>query len=137
MIRETKFLISRRPYAVDLDSLRVQETHTRQDGSPYYVARIDAVWYRRKQGVTTAHIGTLWDFQDGEPTSDPAEFLARHDDGRYGGDCDGRWDGEGYWGAQRPETIDAHLAILRPMLANFPAIPDGYEGWFSFATGAR
>ena len=129
MIRDDRFLISQRPYAVDLDSLRgsVDDSGRRS----YYRGSIGAVWFRRRRGVTVACIGTLWDYQDTEPR-DAVEFLQRHDDGRYGGGCDGRWDGERYWGALLPETIEAHRALLRPMLANYPAGPDGYDGWWRF-----
>lgn len=132
MIREEKFLISRKPYAVDLGSLRISDVRTRYDGATVYAGRIDAVWFRRRRGVTVACIGQLWDFQTGEPPTDAAEFLRRHDDGRYGGDCHGRWDGDRYWGAQQPDTIEQHLALLQPMLAAYPAIPAGYDGWWRF-----
>jgi hypothetical protein len=130
MIHETQFLISRKPYAVDLSTLRTQE-HTRQDGTHYYSGRIDAVWFRRRKGVTVACIGTLWDFQDDQP-ADAAAFLAAHDDGRYGGDCDGRWDGTGYWGNVTLDEQQRHLAVLRPMLANYPDLPAGFDGWWRF-----
>ena len=130
MIRETRFLISRKPYAVDLTSLRSDE-----DGFTY----IDAVWFRRKtrgygsskQTVTVACIGNLHTIQRPVPV-DAVEFLTRYTDGRYGGDCHGRWDGTGYWGAEEPDVVEQHLAILRPMLANYPALPDGYDGWWTF-----
>ncbi|MFH9248202.1 hypothetical protein ACH4LK_22570 [Streptomyces lydicus] len=130
MIREDLFLISRKPYAVDLGSLRLG-TRERQAGSHFYSGRIDAVWCRRRRGVTVACIGQLWDFQDDKPTT-AREFLERHDDGRYGGDCIGRWDGESYWGNVTLAQQDQHLAVLRPMLANFPALPAGYDGWWRF-----
>jgi hypothetical protein len=133
MIRETRFLISRKPYAVDLTSLRIQE-HTRprqHGGGCYYSGRIDAVWFRRRKGETVACIGTLWDFQDDKP-ADGREFLERHADGRYGGDCDGRWDGESYWGNVTLAEQERHLAILCPMLANYPAAPEGFDGWWTF-----
>lgn len=122
MILETRFAISRRPYAVDLSSL-----HTSGDSD----AQINAVWYRRRNGATVACVGHLWDIQHPLP-KDAAEFLARHDDGRYGGRCEGRWDGENYWGAQQPAEIQRHLELLRPMLTAYPAIPDGYDGWWRF-----
>lgn len=130
MIRETRFLISRKPFAVNLDTLHT-ETHTRDNGTHYYFGRIDAVWYRRKKGLTYACIGTLWDYQDEHPQNGRA-FLAAHDDGRHGGDCDGRWDGSRYWGAQEPEVMAAHMEILKPMLADVPTIPDGFDGWWTF-----
>ena len=131
MIRETRFLISRRPYAVDLTSLRGGMKEATETTRAYYQGRITAVWFRRRQGRTVACIGTLWDLQDTAPVN-AVEFLERHTDGRYGGDCDGRWDGERYWGAQEPDVIQEHLALLRPMLEAYPAIPDGYDGWWRF-----
>lgn len=122
MIRETRFLISRKPYAVRLDSLRADGDNT---------AYLDAVWFRRRNGITVACVGHLWDIQRPLP-KDSTEFLARHDDGRYGGTCEGRWDGERYWGAQAPELISTHLELLRSMLTNYPAIPSGYDGWWTF-----
>lgn len=122
MIRTDRFLISKRLYAVDLNSLT---THGESD------AWMTAAWFRRQHRVTRACIGRLWDIQRPLP-KDAAAFLAAHDDGRYGGDCDGRWDGERYWGAQKPEVIEAHLAVLRPMLAAYPEVPPGYDGWWRF-----
>lgn len=133
MIREDRFLISRKPYAVDLGSL---SQYHRTEGSTHASYRVDAVWFRRRRGITVACIGTLWDIQTDPAPKDVAEFLARHDDGRYGGTCDGRWDGERYWGAQEPDVIASHLDLLRPMLANYPEIPAGYDGWYTFAARA-
>lgn len=132
MIRETKFVLSHRPYAVDLSSLSGKSTDTPSGRNPYsFSGRIDAVWFRRKNGFTAACIGSLWDLQYPEP-ADAVQFLQQHDDGRYGGDCFGRWDGERYWGAQEPAVMEQHLAILKPMLDNYPALPDGYDGWWTF-----
>ncbi|MFC6081020.1 hypothetical protein [Sphaerisporangium aureirubrum] len=132
MIRDPRFLISQRPYAVDLTSLRFTLREAMPgSGRVFYDCRIDAVWFRRRKGTTVACIGTLWDLQDDRP-ADAVQFLERHADGRYGGDCDGRWDGQRYWGAQEPDVIERHLALLRPMLDGYPAIPDGYDGWWRF-----
>lgn len=132
MIREDRFLISRKPFAVDLDTLRGSRTDTPQGLNDYYFSgQIDAVWFRRRKGVTVACIGTLWDLQHPEPAN-AREFLTQHEDGRYGGDCAGRWDGDGYWGHERPDIQARHLAILRPMLANYPAVPKGFDGWWTF-----
>lgn len=135
MIREDKFVMSHRPYAVNLDSLRV---HTEEPDpaknwhNRVHKVAVDAVWFRRRSGVTVACVGTLWDIQRDPKPGDVHEALRRHDDGRYGGDCAGRWDGEKYWGAQQPYTAAEHLELLRPMLANYPAVPPGFDGWWTF-----
>lgn len=139
MIREDKFLISRRPYAVNLESLRVQHSPSEEYAPGKWSAEIwrceiEAVWFRRRSGVTVACWGYLWDYQDIEP-ADGEAFLQHHDDGRYGGTTIGRWDGSGYWGNQ--VTLDeqnAQLAVLRPMLENFPEVPPGHSGWWRFET---
>lgn len=133
MIRADRFLISKPLYAVDLSSLRVKE-HEREQrygGGTYASASVTAVWFRRKGAVTAACTGRLWDYQDAVP-ADGTAFLLAHADGRYGGNCKGRWDGEKYWGAERPEEIAAHLDLLRPMLESYPEIPPGFDGWWRF-----
>lgn len=50
----------------------------------------------------------------------------------YGGSCEGRWDGQRYWGAQEPDVMAQHLDLLRPMIVNYPEIPAGYDGWWRF-----
>lgn len=132
MIREDRLLISRHPYAVDLASLR----GVMHDKGPRSIYRgsIRAVWFKRYLSVTAAHVGRLWDFQDREP-ADAVEFLRRHDwgrYGRYGGVCEGRWDGHTYSGTDDPEEAAQHLVLLRPMLLNYPACPLGWDGWWRF-----
>lgn len=123
MIRSDKFLISQRPYAVDLASLRADE---------HGIMRLDAAWFRRRGGVTVACAGSLWDVQRPEPV-DVAEFLTRHDDGRYGGDCAARWDGAKFWSSEQDPAVSArHLEMLRAMLAAYPAVPAGHSGWWRF-----
>jgi hypothetical protein len=128
---KTPFAISgKRRYAVDLASLKV-ETEASYPGSDFRHATIRAVWFRRKDRVTAACLGYLRDYLH-QPISDVADFLARSTDGRYGGMCEGRWDGTRYWGAQEPETIEAHLQLLRPMLDAYPEIPEGFDGWWVY-----
>lgn len=139
MIREDRFVQSHRPYAVNLTSFRPLDEMNR-DGSDWKWYGIDAVWFRRrsigwgddKRVITVACVGELHDLQR-QPPADAAEFLAAHDDGRYGGDCRSRWDGHQFWSAdQNPDVQAADLALLKPMLDNHPAIPDGYDGWWRF-----
>lgn len=130
MIRESRFLISRNPYAVDLTSLTGALDTTAL--TPVYRGTLDAVWFRRHKGRTVACIGQLWDFQDSRP-ADALEFLARLTDGRSGGRCHARWNGTSYWADdQHTGDRDTHLAILRPMLDSYPAAPAPYDAWWRF-----
>jgi hypothetical protein len=127
MIREDAFVMSHRPYAVKTDDLFVGA------GWP---SAVPAVWYRRRRGVTVACYGRLWDLQDPRPAT-VAEFLNAHDDGRYGGHCNARWDGRALWsdGFLSHEDAERVLSsLLRPMLLNFPMVPPGFDGWWTFHT---
>ena len=134
MRREDRFLISRKQFAIDLSTVTGSQ-HPRGDLHAFS-GRANAVWYRRKDGVTRACIGTLMLFSHYLPEpldlDDPTAVLSANLDGRYGGDCEGRWDGERYWGAQEPDVMEQHLAVLRPMLLNYPQVADGYNGWWTF-----
>ncbi|MER5694928.1 hypothetical protein ACWDBO_31460 [Streptomyces mirabilis] len=134
MIREDRFLISRKPFAIDLATVTGSQ-HERGD-SIAFSGSANALWFRRRKGVTVACIGSLmlWDhYLPGRlDLADPHAVLSADLDGRYGGDCHGRWDGTGYWGAEDLDIQAQHLAILRPMLANYPSLPDGYDGWWTF-----
>jgi hypothetical protein len=132
VIRETRFVHSHKPYAVDLHSLRGSRTESPQGLNPYsFGGWIDAVWFRGTTQAPAACIGELWDFQYPEPRH-ALEFLAAHTDGRYGADCVARWDGESFWGNVTLEQQEKYLKILKPMLENYPALPDGYDGWWTF-----
>lgn len=127
MIREDRFLLSRRPYAVDLESLQVREI-----GEGYTTSTVTAIWFRRRRGETVAVYGHLWDHQN-PPSLSAHEFLARHDDGRYGGRALARWDGSTLWAPETPyEVASLRHAVLLRALTNYPEVPDGYNGWWTF-----
>ncbi len=127
MIREGRFLISRKPYAVDLNSLHVTEL-----GEGYFTAKVDAIWFRRRRGQTGAVYGELWDHQTPQPTS-AHEFLYRHDDGRYGGRALARWDGSTLWAPETPyEVAQQRQKTLAEALIRYPALPAGCDGWWTF-----
>ncbi|MCX4826664.1 hypothetical protein OG883_44290 [Streptomyces sp. NBC_01142] len=137
MIREARFLISRKPFAIDLSTVTAEQVK-HGDSDPYYnlSGQADALWIRRQKGVDRACIGTLSLFRHylSEPVNldDPHAILTADLDGRYGGECHGRWDGSRYWGAQEPALMEQHLAVLRPMLENHQNPPSGYDGWWTF-----
>jgi hypothetical protein len=134
MIREDHFLISRKPFAIDLAT--VTGSQQPRGDLTAFSGSANALWLRRKDGVTRACIGSLglWSHYLPAPLDldDPHAVLSAALDGRYGGTCEGRWDGERYWGAQKPEVMEQHLAILKPMLAYYPALPDSYDRWWRF-----
>lgn len=122
MRRVEEFKISQHPYAVDLGSLDRRQT----------MVCVTAVWYRRKTGLLSAHIGYLRDYQALDSPS-AEEFLARYRDGRYGGECLSRWNGGDLWTCCRSwETAERHKVLLEAMLAGYPAAPEGYDGWWVF-----
>lgn len=130
MIRSAKFLISQSPYAVDLGSFTAREVPM-GTGLPRWRSEIGAVWFRRRAGKTQATVGTLRGFI-GPKHETAEEFLTSLDDSRYGGHCEGRWDGYRYWGSQDPELITDHLLLLRSMHEHYPAVPAGFDGWWRF-----
>ncbi len=135
MIREDRFVQSHRPYAVDLASLSVEQTE--HPDCVILTGSVRAVWFRRQDGITRACVGrlALWAPRLVRPVDvgTPAGILSAHLDGRYGGQCRSRWDGQRFWSAvQVPDVQAADLALLKPMLAAYPQIPAGYSGWWRF-----
>lgn len=121
MIREDEFVLSRRQYAIDLDSFRARDNW----------GYVTAVWYRRKKSVTRACIGQLRDRQQLAPAT-VQQFLAAYDEDAWGGKCWARWDGTEYWGDGVPQRMREYMELLEPMLRDFPKAPDGFDGWWRF-----
>lgn len=123
MIREDKYVHSHRPYAVKLDSLNISDRscHT-----------VEAIWFRGRVAEPIAVYGALWDVQSEAPT-DVHDFLRRHDDGRYGGNAYTRWDGTSLW-APNTEFYTAieRQRLLQVALDNYPNVPEGFDGWWTF-----
>lgn len=135
MIWREKFVMAHKPYAIDLDSVRI-ESHKERDGKFFVSGSCDAVWFRKKNGVVRVCWGPLklWAhyMDEAADISSPQEFLGTDFDGRYGGECNARWDGTRYWGSQNPDVIRFDLDGLKPMLEGFPQVPEGLSGWWSF-----
>lgn len=121
--QKSTFAPSQNPYAVDPESWDRQTGH------------IDAIWAGRKNGVTTITAGTLkiWAPRTDINALALPEALAQADT-RYGGDWELKWDGE--------ELLVNPVVVVKPQeylqwsydldsfLERFPAIPDGYSGWW-------
>lgn len=134
MIREPRFLSSKRPYAVDLDGMSITTCEVR---IVWHSVRVKAVWFRGRRDTPVACVGYVWGSLCDPKPANAVAALGRLDDGRYGGECLGRWDGQRYWGAQEPAEIERHLALLRPMLEKYPAVPVGFDGWWRYETSAE
>lgn len=136
MIKEEKFLISHKPFAINLSTVTLEAGEHR--GAYWLGGSCQAVWYRRKNGTTYACLGYLHLWAQGlrtEPDlSSPEAMLGNDLDSRYGGDPAGRWDGENYWGSQKPFEQALHLMLLEPMIEYYPMVPDGYDAWWTFRT---
>lgn len=132
MIRDEDFRLSRNPFALDLGSFTVSG----EDDHPSAWCQVSAVWFRSRKGIVRACTGTIRGLLR-PPPADVSDFLERYIHDPWGGSCAGRWDGVRYWGAQEPAVIEGHLAVLRPMLDGYPAVPDGYDGWWRFLTTAE
>jgi hypothetical protein len=129
MIKASMFRISDKPYAVDMSSYRLADGDGRGE--------LDAVWFRRRRARhngpirTVACAGLLWDYQS--PAQETAAgFLGALTDGRYGGKCEARWDGDNLWSLADEAQRAEYLRVLVPMLAAYPVVPSGFDGWWVF-----
>jgi hypothetical protein len=135
VIREDKFLISHAPYAVDLTVLGEEIYYGNIQN--HYRYTIPAAWFRRRNGHTVACLGFL-NTSRTTPATLTAQVLGDFTDGRYGGHCKARWDGDNLWAPESSwEQMKEYEEFLRPMLANYPAVPPGFDGWWTFKTGAK
>lgn len=157
MIRQEAFLASLALYAVDLSGLSVSDPCRRQrrsettgqweidpEAPPFFRLEVPAVWYRRRKGLDAANAGRLWTFSDDIPRVNKGGAVPRDSarramgfafaDGRHGPHNQARWDGEFFWHdpSMPQEHAEKVLAFLREMLAAYPEIPDGFDGWWRF-----
>lgn len=122
MDRADRFTVSGKLYAVDLASFTLNE---RRRGS------MDAVWYRRKNGVTYANTGRLWGYGDATTAEG---FLDEIGTRVYGPMTHARYGPDGLWtpGAVSPAEMDGYVCLLSPMLTDIPSVPAGFDGWWKF-----
>lgn len=130
MIRTDRLVPSRTHYAVGLETLRTHESPG-SEGSTHYWVTVGAVWFRFRKGVVAACAGELRDLQDEKP-ADAVQFLRHRAADGFGGRCKARWDGSTLWCLADEEARAAYKAILVPMLASYPEVPAGWDGWWRF-----
>lgn len=118
-----KFVISKSPYAINLESFKIDATGMRT---------VEAVWFRRKDKKVAACLGQLREYFHKDKPTTVLDFIEQFTDGRYGGSCWARFDG-GFWTPEEdPNKAKSYLEFLKPMLDNYPAIPKGFDGWWTF-----
>ncbi len=131
MIRAARLAVSRPMYAFNPATWRESRVGF----------EVDAVWFKRKDGVISAVCGTYSPMVLGgnygrSPTEGTYEsWIAAADDNRYGGSWSAKWNGTGLLVADTPvspEQTQRYIDFLDPMLRNFPNVPAGYDGWHAF-----
>lgn len=131
MIRAEKFLISRPMYAFDPTSLRTTLGNQRS---------LRAVWFKRKSGILAANAGwySLLARKPAPKSDDWRDWVTWADDNRYGATCQASYGGR-LWTADSITITEATAweELLAPMLAAYPNVPAGYDGWWTFPKPAR
>lgn len=134
LIPATSAAPSRRPYALDLTTLR-QDPHGRW--------HVEAIWLGRKQSQTRVSYGqfSFWWQGPGPDCRSPEltfDDLAAHCDERYGGEpwyvCD---ENGNLWvnpSSRAPSPkLEQQLAIAKNLIEALhvlPAVPENYDGWY-------
>jgi hypothetical protein len=118
LVKLDKFAPSQRPYAFLRESFQIDQRGR---------ATVEAIWPGRKSGVTTASFGQLGGYR-----LSTLDDLIENIDMRYGGYSIGKWDGERLITDQsRSMSYCNSLAEqLDMVLQAFPAVPEGWEGWY-------
>jgi hypothetical protein len=124
----SKFFISKKLFALNPTSF-VSTDHPNNHPNVRFVNRVEAVWFRRKDGVIAAHLGsfssfskTVLSFEEFKNTIGPMEA-------RYGPTVKAKWDGQNLWGVTDFVEQNRIVAYLDPILQNYPEVPKGLEGW--------
>ena len=136
MLELTNFAISKKLYAIKRDTFVATYSGDTQKGEPMYRVSVDAMWFRRKQGIEVISKGKLGDLAVGKEW-DIDDFIANVSTARYGGTPFGSWDGYDVIGVTNYEAIVALVKELDPILDAYPDVPVGYEGWYKIVDNLR
>jgi len=137
VIRVTRLVVSRPTYAFDPGTWFVDDAHC--------VRRVNAVWFKRRNGVLLATAGHYYPMVvrvDDKPAAHTYQaWIDAADDNRYGGAWTARSNGEITWFAEQEyrtgdETRRAR-ELLAAALAAYPNPPAGYDGWYGFPQKGR
>ena len=125
MIKSDKFTISTRNYAFKEGSLRPY--HQSNDWyNGWWV--MDVFCYKKKDGKTAACFGQVHVIEKTDNFTEE-EFIKKYR-ATYGPDMLASWNGADFIGTSNYESIVQYVEKLRPILRNYPEIPNGYKGWY-------
>jgi hypothetical protein len=135
VFKTTDFKISKPMFAVNLAAWSAGDRAGTVGSGTDSVA---AVWFQRKRTAyngplrTAAHGGYLNFWLRGAAPVDAIDALSKAGQHQYTAHCQARWDGSNLWCLEDEETRAEYKTLLVPMLEAYPAIPDGYSGWWHF-----
>lgn len=135
MKRLDKYKASAAPYALNPATFRAvgaSNEYHRPDkaGESFQRYVVDAIWFKRRNGLRCVVSGTLSQNLDTEPQPAYDDFVAQFQYGRYGGNALARWDGTLLWTPAGVLAGDYLINFLDPILEDYPNLPVGYDGWF-------
>lgn len=125
LTKKAKWAPSQKPYAFDLSTFRVPNE---------WSATIDAVWPGRKNGVLTVTIGAFGLSPHPLSGAETLPEMIAAADLRYGGKWRAQWNGADLLvNPSHPVSFKGKAALvtrLDAMLAAFPLVPAGFDGWY-------
>tara|TARA_B100001250_G_C19754054_1_gene769230 strand:- start:341 stop:739 length:399 start_codon:yes stop_codon:yes gene_type:complete len=129
MIKSEKFSISKRHYAYLKGSLeeRKDPYDPKRDTAKYSYYTLQVFYYKKKNGLIEACFGTIWNYAP-QGLSEK-DFVAQYSSA-YGSDPYAQWGGTHFLGTSVYKDIVRYVKELDPVLKKYPAIPEGYVGWF-------
>lgn len=132
MIKSEKFSISKKHYAFDPNSISVGDgplysqasIETQPDLAEVRWISVQCFYYKKKDDKIMACFGRVrW-------LARPPFTYERFIEGKYEGDPYAQWDGTNFIGTSVYADIVDFVKELDPILKSYPAIPDGYDGWY-------
>lgn len=134
MFRTDQFKIGKPMFAVNLDAYSIGDG---ADPTKAHTCSIAAVWFRRKRAnyngpMRTAACGGYLSrvVVRGPAPADGTDMLVKPAMFDHRADCIARWDGHTLWSLEDEASRAKYLELLVPMLAAYPAVPQGYSGWW-------
>ena len=135
-----EFALSKNLYAVHPQFLFLNERHYPRDkNTREYNVYAKAIWFRRRpNGDIAAFFGTMWDDvtlpKDAGRGPEIQDFIDQYHGYRYAAEPMFSWDGQQFRHDSKQTRDDPRWQAREPdaqaALAAYPALPEGYLGWY-------